>query len=279
MLKHLAALESGPAITETTHYPASEPRSRKRGLMGGSNPSRTSPGERTQRGKAPAATPSRVARGQGPPASRAANGRPRRGKPRSRGGWRLPTPRTVPQRPRPRSNLVSNDSRRWRAELGQLFAGVRSAPPLLTPDPQARTHRSFREAGPREGRREPKEEGASPRPGGSDVPRGRRAPGNRGRRCSNARQPTSTCTRCALSLARAPLASSARRPLLLRPSFSTGIKCLVPLPLPGTRETRSDCRLAGSPVNLRAEGPRLRHGPPGLFRAGSCRMEGFWRKS
>lgn len=31
--------------------------------------------------------------------------------------------------------LGSQHSRRWAAELGQLFTKVRSAPPLLTPDP------------------------------------------------------------------------------------------------------------------------------------------------
>lgn len=194
MLKHLllqkAALPS-PRL-HTTLLPIQAPE----GVTGGSNRSGSLPGHRTQRGKTGAAT--RLARRQGPQAPAPPNA----GKPRSPRGWRYPRARTVPQRPRPWSHLGSSNSRGWAAELRQLLTKVRSAPPRLTPDPQARTHRSFRETRPRKGRRERRKEGAPAPPGGSDVPRGRRAPGSRCRLRSNAREPTSTCAVSPLAWAR-----------------------------------------------------------------------------
>lgn len=40
---------------------------------------------------------------------------------------------------------------------------------------------------------------------------------------------------------------------LLRPDLSTEMKCLILLPVIGSTETRSNCRLADGPVNLSAE--------------------------
>lgn len=123
--------------------------------IGGINQTGTSPGEEEDNGLNP--TP------QGPraPAFGEANYRPGRRRPWSGRGWRFPLP--AESRPALGRDLTwvlpTCAARYWNS--GQLFTKVRAALPPLTPNPQVKTQRSFREAGPRGGRREREEEVAS----------------------------------------------------------------------------------------------------------------------
>lgn len=155
MLKHFATEGISPAITETTHNSASNWSSRRRISVAATWVGPRLEREEEDNGLNP--TP------EGPrtPAFGEANYRPGRGRPWSGRGWGYPLP--AESRPALGRDLTwvlpTCAAGEWNA--GQLFTKVRVALPPLTPNPQVKIQRSFREAGPRGGRRERKEEVAS----------------------------------------------------------------------------------------------------------------------
>ena len=182
---------------------------------------------------------------------------------------------------------------------GQLFTKVRAAHPPLTPYPQAKTNRGFREAGPGRGSRERKEEVASTWRSGPQDPTGRkwrasREPRHRSKRrlSRNAWGPGgSSELRVSRGLADAAGGAPAFFRLLAIATATcffywdevpVYLKCVffccLLLVLPRFNWLSLDCRLADGPVNLQGKELVFRHLGKILLLAPSWWNEGFWRK-
>lgn len=157
MLKHFATLRGSPTRTVTTHNSVSNSSSRRRQPPGWDLAWR-------ERGRTRASI--RLERGLGsqPPTRPTAGPRERLWSGRR---WRFLVPaQSGPFLGRDLTWVLPTCAAREQ-NSGQLLTEVRVAPPQpLTPDPQAKVQRSFREEESGRGKRERKKEVASTRPGG-----------------------------------------------------------------------------------------------------------------
>lgn len=173
MPQHSATLESGPAITHT-NYTLRPIQAAGKGMPVAAI--WVGPRLETEETVGQERVPDLTREQLRTPSSCTYKCRPGRRRPRSRRGWRFPRARKS-RRTLGRDLTWLLPTRFAREQnSGYLFTNIHADGPALQPDPQARTGRGFREAGPGTGKGN---EGVVSTSGGKWRARGRPAPGSR----------------------------------------------------------------------------------------------------